>query len=337
LPAGGLERDMSRENDRPLVIVSDYRAADLDVEQSVLGEYARLEHRMLRDPDAVLAAAGEAAALMIDSSTPITEAVLAGTDVAVIAQTGTGVDHIDVEAAHRHGVRVTNVPDYAVGEVSTHALALLLSVARSVPTYAASVDDGEWDWTAGRPIHRLSERTLGVIGHGRIGRQAATKAAPLFSQVLAHDPYVDDDELRAAGVEPAGLGTLLRASHAVSVHAPLTRETRELLDAETFAEIGADHDGGVLLVNTGRGPIVDADALIEALEDGRIRAAGLDVLPEEPPTDDRLIGRDDTLITPHSGWYSEESQREVRRRAAEEVRRALAEEPPDSPVDPEWL
>jgi len=328
---------MSRENDRPLVIVSDYRAADLDVEQSVLGEYARLEHRMLRDPDAVLAAAGEAAALMIDSSTPITEAVLAGTDVAVIAQTGTGVDHIDVEAAHRHGVRVTNVPDYSVDEVSTHALALLLSVARSVPTYAASVHDGEWDWTAGRPVRRLSERTLGVIGHGRIGRRAAAKAAPLFSRVLAYDPYLEGDEMRAAGVEPVDLAELLRASHAVSVHAPLTEETRRMIDADALAAIGADHDEGVLFVNTGRGPIVDVDALVAALDDGRVRAAGLDVLPEEPPADDRLIARDDALITPHSGWYSEESQREVRRRAAGEVRRALAGEPPDSPVDPDWL
>jgi D-3-phosphoglycerate dehydrogenase len=323
--------------DRRKVIVSDYRAAELEVEEPVLGDHADVEHRMLRGEEAVAAAAAEADALMTDARTPVTESVLADADLSIVAQIGTGVDNIDVEAAHRHGVRVTNVPGYSVDEVSTHALALVLALARSVPTHAASVRDGEWDWKAGRPIRRLSERTLGVVGYGRIGRRAAAKAAPFFSRVLAYDPYVEPGEMRAAGVEPAGLGALLRSAHVLTVHAPLTEETEGLLDADAFADVGTDHDEGVLLVNTGRGPIVDEAALEAALEEGRIRAAGLDVLPEEPPTDDRLVGRGDTLVTPHAGWYSEESEREVRRRAAEEVRRALEDEAPENPMNPEWL
>jgi len=336
----GADGDDGRANgdattlDGARVVVSDRRAGDLEVERPVFeGDGVDLRYRLCRDPSEVADLDG-VDALLSDARTPVTAAALdALEDLSVVAQIGTGVDNVDVTAAHERGVVVTNVPDYSVEEVSTHALALLLAVARSTHTYDRAVRDGSWDYRDGRPIHRLSGQTLGIVGYGRIGRRTARKAAPLFDRVVASDPYLDAAEVRADGVDPVDLETLLGTADAVSLHVPLTDETRGMFDADAFAATSE----GTLFVTTCRGPVVDPDALLAALADGTVRAAGLDVLPEEPPTDRRLVEHEATVVTPHAGWYSEEAAREVRRRAAEEARRVLLGEAPEHPFRPEWV
>lgn len=243
----------------------------------------------------------------------------------VVSVMGVGVDHVDLEAAAAHGVHVVHVPDYCVEEVATHALTLLLAAARRIPLYHDQVQREDWDWRAGRPVQRLSGRTLGLVGCGRIARRLAGLVEGLDLSVIAFDPYVDEPP---AGVELVSFDELLDRSTLVSVHAPLTEETENLFDAAAFDAMAE----GSVLVNTSRGAIVEEAAMVEALDDGTLLAAGLDVFREEPATDSPLLGRDDVVTTPHVAWYSEDSAEALRRRAAEDVRRVLEGEPPANPV-----
>lgn len=308
------------------VVVSDTKDPDLDIEREVFkDEKFSVEQRVCHDEESLLTAAADADALIVDAGTPVTARVLRELDLTVVARAGIGVDNVDREAAEAAGVVVTNVPDYSVEEVSSHALALVLDLARGVTRYDRDVRAGDWDWEAARPLYRLRERTLGLVAVGNIGQRTARKGAPFFDTVVGYDPYLDAETLRERGVEPVGFAELLARSDAVSVHAPLTEETREMFDADAFEAMGEK----TIFVNTGRGGLVDEDALLAALDDGTVAGAGLDVLREEPPTDRRLVEHERTVVTPHVGWYSEESSAEVRRRAARAVRQALAGEEPD--------
>jgi D-3-phosphoglycerate dehydrogenase len=312
------------------VVVSDTKDPDLTVEREVLDiEGITVERHVCHDEESLLEAAAGADALVVDAGTPVTARVLRELDLRVVARAGTGVDNIDREAAREVGTVVTNVPDYSVEEVSTHALALVLDLARGVTRYDRDVRAGNWDWEVARPLGRLRDRTLGVVAVGNIGRRAAEKAAPFFGEVVGYDPYLDDETLRERGVEPVDFAGLIAESDAISVHAPLTAETEGLFDAAAFEAMSE----GTLFVNTGRGGLVEEDALLAALSDGTVAGAGLDVLREEPPTDRRLVDHDRVVVTPHAGWYSEESSDEVRRRAARAVKQALVGEVPDDALE----
>ncbi|MFB6303934.1 MAG: C-terminal binding protein [Haloferacaceae archaeon] len=317
----------------PTAVVTDHDFPDLDIERDVLADVATL-----RDADAstaaeVIEAAEDAEALLVQYA-PITREVFDHLDdLRVVARYGVGVDNVDVAAAADHGVYVTNVPDYCFDEVSEHALALLLTCERKTALYAADLADGGWDWKVGKPIERLHGATLGLVGFGDIPRRLVEKVSGFDFEVLAYDPYVDAATFDEYGVEDAGFEDLLERSDVVSVHAPLTPETEGMVDADALARMKPD----ATLLNTARGGLVDVDALEDALEAGDVGAAGLDVLPEEPPGEERrsLLARDDVVATPHVGWYSEDSMRELRRRTAESVRTALRGEVPEDIVDAE--
>lgn len=332
---------MSNE-ERPRIVISDTKLTSLATEREVLGDDVELIHRTLRSVEEVIET--DPAAIVADAGTPLPAAVFEGcSTLRVVVRAGIGVDTIDVAAAEANGVAVSNVPDYCIDEVSTHALGLLTSLLRGIPAASANVAGGGWDWQAGAPLYRPADLTLGVVGFGRIGRETVRKTTPLFDRVLVADPYVDDATIREGGGEPASLEEMLAGSDALSLHVPLTAETDGLLDADAFETIregreraaettaadgaaettAAEAPDGVILVNTARGEVVEVDPLVSALEDGTVRAAGLDVLPEEPPPNDRLTDREDVVVTPHVAWYSEASKREVRRKAAEEVTRVL--------------
>ena len=248
----------------------------------------------------------------------------------VIATPSVGVDHVDVAAATECGVWVCNVPDYCVDEMADHALALLLGLVRGVVELDRSVRDGGWDSKAAGPLRRVSDIRLGVIGFGRIGRALASRAQALGMGVCAHDPLVSDDEIAAAGVRPAALDDLLETSTAVSLHAPLAPETRGLLGRREL-ELLPD---GAYVVNISRGGLVDTDALVDALEHGRLGGVALDVLEVEPPSGESPAPAAPRLVvTPHAGWWSEQAEEAVFRRAAESVRDALDGRRPESAVN----
>ncbi|MDI6825112.1 MAG: C-terminal binding protein [Bacillota bacterium] len=252
----------------------------------------------------------------------------------VIGRYGIGVNNIDLEAATEKGIQVANVPDYCVDEVSDHALALLLACARKIPQLDRTVKEGRWDFREQRPMFRVRGRTLGLVGFGKIARALAHKAQALGFKVVAYDPYVAEDEARARGVALVGLQELLSTADFVSVHAPLTRETRGLLGERELSWMKPT----AYVINTARAEVVDEGALRRALVEGRIAGAALDVLAgERSDTGDPLVAMDRVILTPHCAFYSEESLQELQLRAVEEVVRGLKGEPLRSLVNREVL
>jgi D-3-phosphoglycerate dehydrogenase len=315
-----------------LVAVTDHVFPDLEQERTLLAEAG---HELRFDSNAAsvgevrAAVAGADAVLNCYARMPAE--VIRGLDrCVVIARYGIGLDTVDLDQATAQGILVTNVPDYCIDEVSDHALALILSLARGVTLLDRKVRAGSWTPTDARPLHRLRGRTLGLIGFGRIARALASKMAPIGLRVVTTDPFVPDDAVRDAGAEPMSLEELLVVADVVSVHAPLTADSRHLIGAAELALMKP----GAILVNTSRGPLVDLDALRAALAEDRLGGAGLDVLEVEPPAaDDPLLHRDDVIVTPHAAFYSEESLRELQRKAVEQVIEALAGRTPPYAVN----
>ena len=238
----------------------------------------------------------------------------------VIVRYGAGVDNVDLAAAHERGVVVSCVPDYCVEEVSNHAIALLLALHRQLVGYDQAFRAGSAAIDTSHPIPRLSSLTLGIVGFGRIGREVGRKAKALGLNVAAFDPLVQPASIRAAEAEPSGLVELMRAADVVSLHVPLTSETRNLIDAGRIA--GMRH--GALLINVGRGGLVDEVALADALHTGQLGGAGIDVTSVEPlPAGHPLFRAPNVILTPHVAWYSTGAQRELQTKAAEEVARVL--------------
>ena len=307
------------------VVVTDHDFESLDIETEVLGDVATvrdLSGASDGEFDAALAEADGVLNLRRDLGA---EAIANMQACRIIARYGIGIDNVDADAAAAQGIYVTNVPGYCDEEVSVHAMALLLAIARGVTTYDESVADGEWDRDVATPLHRLSTRTAGIVGFGAIGRALGRRLDALGFTVIASDPF-----LSAADVsdEPASLvpfETVLAESDYVSVHSPLTEDTRGMFDADAFDAMKED----AALINVARGPIVEEGALLDALEDGSIDAAGLDVFDPEPPAPDSpLRDHPDVVTTPHVAWYSEEANDQRRHEAARCVRAALADETP---------
>jgi D-3-phosphoglycerate dehydrogenase len=243
----------------------------------------------------------------------------------VIVRYGVGVDNVDLAAARAQGILVCSVPDYCVEEVATHAIALLLALHRQLIPYAKRAATGQLGIDVAQPIRRLSTLTLGVVGFGRIGRETASRAAALGMRIVAYDPFLDESAIRTGGAEPRTLDALFAESDVVSLHVPLNDATRNLLDS---VQIGLMKPGA-LLINVGRGGLVDEAALAGALASGHLGGAGLDVTTTEPlPSGHPLLSAPNTILTPHVAWYSTGAQRDLQVKAAEEVARVLRGEPP---------
>jgi D-3-phosphoglycerate dehydrogenase len=236
-----------------------------------------------------------------------------------------GVNTVDIPAATRKGIYVANVPDYCMDEVSDHALALLLSWARKVALLNQQIKAGRWDYKLGRPIYRLRGQTLGLVAFGRIPRALTPKAQSLGLKVLAYDPYIDQDIIRQMGAEPATLEEVLSRSDYVSIHPPLTTETKGMINRANLRLMKSS----AFLINTARGPIVDEASLVEALQAGWLAGAALDVIEEEPISPGHpFLGMDKVILTPHTAWYSEESEVEMRKKCTRNVVEALSGQAP---------
>ena len=276
-------------------------------------------------------------AIMVGRGVNITPNVVAGLkNVKIVVNGGVGVDRIDLDACTAAGIPVVNVPDVWLNEVADHAILLLLAVARKLRFVSETAHGGRWSQVhAGLPgVPRLQGRTLGLVSFGSIARNVAKRAQAFGMNVIAHDPYVDASVMEGLGVGSRTLEELMRESDFVSAHAPHTAGTHHLLGEAQFALMKPS----AIFVNTGRGRVVDEPALIAALQQGKIAAAGLDVLEDEPPDPNNpLLKMDNVLVTPHTAFYSDEAFIESRRRVGQEVAAVLTGKRPRNCVNKDVL
>ena len=309
------------------VVVTDYDFYDLRYEEKVLSELPDLEFvkGKARTEEEVIELAKDADGI-INQYAPISaKAVEQLEKCKVISRTGVGVNTIDIPTATEKGIYVCNVPDYCMDEVSDHALALLMSWARKVVLLNAHVKNKVWDFKKGVPIHRFNTQTVGVLGFGRIPRSLVKKLIAIGFNVMVYDPYVPDEEIIKAQAKPASMEEIFQQADFVSVHTPLTKETKGIINKDLFNQAKTS----LVIINTSRGPVINEADLIEALRSGQIAGAALDVVEEEPiQPDNPLLEMDNVILTPHAAWYSEESEEEMRTKCARNVLQALKGETP---------
>jgi D-3-phosphoglycerate dehydrogenase len=308
------------------VVVSDQVFPSVDIERDLLSGIEADLVVASGDVDDVLEVAADADAILNTYLPWSAGSITRLGKCQIIARYGIGFDNVDLAAARDAGIVVTNVPDYSVEEVATHALALILASLRKVLPADASVREGQWSVDNFRPIHRLSTLTVGLVGFGRIARRIATPLQALGADIIAHDPYLEP----GPDMPPLlSLDAVLRQADIISLHVPLTEETRGLIGEDTLGVVKE----GAILVNTSRGPLVDLDSLSNALETGRLSAAALDVFDIEPVDPGRLEGIPNLIATPHMAYYSEEALQESQRKAATQVIKVLTGREPDYQVN----
>ena len=315
---------------RALIAVTDSPFPSLEPAKAALKRLDP-ELRMAKSASAedILAVARDADAVLVTYAKLPGELLRQLKRCKAIGRFGLGVDNIDLPAAAQCGITVTYVPDYCLREVSDHAMALLLALARKITLSNKLVQSGRWEVPPIVPLRRLEGRVLGLIGFGNIPRALAPKAKAFGFKVIAHDPHVAKEVLTAAGVEGVSFDDLLARSDFISVHAPLMPATRGLMNAAAFAKMKT----GALLINTARGPLVDEEALVAALDSGKLGGAALDVVAAEPlAKDSPLIGRDNVILTPHTAFYSVEALEELQTKCASDVARVLSGEKPVYPI-----
>ncbi len=295
------------------VLFTDYDLLDVSLERTMFRNAGiELVEAQCRTEDEVIHHAQGCDALLVQYA-PITERVFAALPgLGIVSRIGAGYDTIDDRAAARHGVWLANSPDYGVGEVATHALALMLASIRNVVRWNRDVHAGDWHYTSAGPVPRASNMTVGILGLGRIGKRFAHLARNTFGRVIAHDPYLIDGDFPAY-VGRVSLEALFEQADALTIHCLLSPETRGLVGAALLRRMKP----GAYLVNTARGAVVDIAALEEVLAEGRLAGVALDVLPVEPvPASSPLLADPRVILTPHAAFYSAESEIELRRKAA---------------------
>lgn len=316
------------------VVISDFDYGDINIETEVLksrfGDRVDVIGLNAKSEDELIDAAIDADAIITQYAKVGRKTIEKLERCKVIARYGTGVDIVDVEAATKKGIMVTNVPDYCFNEVADHAVAMLLLLIRKIKIYDRNVRTGEWRWQSSGGIHRIQGKTLGLVGFGRIGKAIARRMESFGVRIIVYTPSITEEKALRYGVEAVEFQQLLKESDFIIIQAPLSEKTRHMFNDEAFSIMKE----GVFLVNTARGPIVESAALIKALKSGKVVGAGLDDIEEEPaklkewePTSE-LFHYDNVIVTPHAAYYSEESIRESRERAAKEVARVLKGEFP---------
>jgi phosphoglycerate dehydrogenase-like enzyme len=313
------------------VLIADF-LDETSIESAILGDIAQLVMARASEESELRAYLPQADAIMLFHDISILgEASFAQAPrCRGVVRAGVGYNNIDLDSATRHGVLVCHVPDYGTEEVADHAIMFLLALARRLVPSHQAIRSGTWDYRTALGVPRLRGKTFGVVGCGRIGTATALRAKALGLDVVFYDPYLRQGMDKALGIRRVfELEELLEQSHFVSLHCYLDAANYHLLNARTMARMRP----GSILINTARGPLVDEDALVAALDSGRIAATGLDVVEREPLDNDRLRQHPRVLLTPHTAFYSVEGYIELRTKTAEEVRRILVGEPPRNPVN----
>lgn len=314
----------------PIIAVADSVFPSLDPAKAALAKLnPTIRMSKSSSADDILAVAKDADAILVTYAKITRDIIGQLTKCKAIGRFGLGVDNIDLVAAKEKGILVNYVPDYCIREVSDHAMAMLLALIRKIPFSNKLVQSGRWEMPAVVPIRRLEGTTLGLLGFGHIPRLVAPKAQAFGMKVIAYDPYIKPEQFKALNVEGVDLDTLLKNSDYISVHAPLLPTTRGMLNAAAFAKMKK----GVLIVNTARGPLIDEATLVAALDSGQVGGAGLDVVAAEPlAKDSPLLGRDNVILSPHTGFYSIEALNELQTKCAADVARVLSGEKAVYPI-----
>ena len=312
------------------VLFADYDYPDIELERALFREDGiELVTAQCKTEEQVIANGNGCRAILLQYA-PITDRVLAALpSVGIVSRIGAGYDTIDTAACARRGVWLANSPDYGVGEVATHALALALASIRNVVAYHRDIGAGTWHFLSSGPLRRPGDLTLGLVGLGRIGKRMAHVSRNVFKHIIAYDPYLIDGDFPPYVERMGTLDLLASQSDIVSLHTPLTDETRGLVDAEFFGAAKR----GLTLVNTSRGAVVDVTELLAALDAGIVGGAALDVLPTEPVArDSPLLSHPRVILTPHAAFFSVEAERELRRKAAQNIVSWFRRGRPDYPV-----
>ncbi len=315
-------------------------AADLaptPVEEEVLAAVgARLVRASCTTEELIIESCKDADGVLVGANQPFTRRVIQSLEKCrILSRLGIGVNNIDVAAATERGIPVSWVPDYCVQEVSDHAMALLLTLARGIVPLTQAVREGLWRGGLARlqaPMRRLSEQTLGLVGMGRIGEAVARKARAFGLKVIVYDPFLPAERARDVGAELVEFERLLSESDYISIHAPLTEGTKKLFNLGAFERMKRT----AYVINCARGGLIDEEALNTALKEGYIAGAGLDVTDPEPPSrENPLFQLGNALVTPHVSFLSQEADVELRRRACEAVVEVLRGGWPRWLVNPE--
>jgi D-3-phosphoglycerate dehydrogenase len=315
------------------VVATDTHLFPLREELDVLGALGcEIVSAVCKTEDETIAACRDAH-VVLDTNAKITRRVMDELrELLAVCRYGVGVDTVDVPAATAHGIIVANVPDFCFDEVADTAMSLILSVPRKVHFLNALVHRGVWNKDAAKPVHKFRGATLGLFAFGNIARNVCRKAAAFGFRIIACDPYIAADAVRDYPVTLVDFVTLLTASDLISVHAPLTDETRHRFNEAAFRRMKPS----AFFFNLGRGPIHDQQALTRALTEGWIAGAGLDVLEKEPPDPaDPILKLDNVVFTPHYASYTEEAYRELQRKTGENAAAVLRGEFPKYVVNPE--
>lgn len=304
------------------VVITDHAFAGEDFERAAATELGADFEVFSAHTEAAAADALRGADIGFVNFAPITAEVLAACDPgATLIRYGIGYDNVDLTAAAARGIRVCNVPDYGANTVADHTVTVILAMLRKIQQFSRAVGDGQWPSpTELSPIRSMAETTVALLGTGRIGVAVAERLSPFGFEVIAYDPYIDPEVARDEyGIRVVGLDELFAHADVLSLHAPATPETTGIVDAAALRRM----PWGSYLVNTARGALVDQEAVLDALEEGRLAGAALDVFTPEPlPADDRLRRHPHAVLTPHAAFYSEQSLRDLQRLAAEEALRA---------------
>jgi len=314
------------------VLITDYAWRSLDRERLILAKVgASVVSAKTGDEDELAMLASDVDGILTNWKRVSEKVILNAPHCLAIGRYGIGLDNIDVQFATEAGIVVTNVPNYCVEEVSDHAMALLLSLARKVTFYDRTVKSGVYNLQAETPLYRISGKTLGILGFGKIARALYRKASGFGLRILVCSPRLSPSQLEGYQVELVSFPELLQRSDYLSIHVPLTSETHHLFSLDAFHHMKPS----AFVVNTSRGAVIQESALLTALNEGLIAGAALDVLTAEPPDlSDPLIRHPRTIITPHAAFNSEESVEELQATAAAQMADVFSGNLPPSVVNP---
>ncbi|MCI8608580.1 MAG: C-terminal binding protein [Firmicutes bacterium] len=318
------------------VVITDREYETIDNEKRVFEESGldiELYDYQYKDKEHILEVAKDADAIIVQYAKMPRDLIEELDKCKIIARYATGFDGLDLEAATDNGIYICNVNDYCREEVATHTLALLMEMTRRVSKYDDWTHDGNWYAMPGKQ-HSLRNQVIGVISFGRIARAFIDRIKPLCDNIWVYDAYADPEAMRSYGVEPKSFEEIVEHADYISMHCPLTEDTRHMFNKDVFKKM----KNTAVIINVARGPVVSQDDLVWALENKEIGGAALDVLEQEPPAKDNpLFGFDNVIVTPHTAWYSVESQAILQSTPAEEVVRVLKGEVPLNVVNKDIL